>query len=83
MIDRILGNDRKQKARKGVDAAKEYTFSSFAQFKSVMLSMGYEIYQKDGTVFIKHGDKVQQAFRLQRLKPCISRATAAVNVAAN
>lgn len=83
VIDRILGNDRKQKARKGVDAAKEYTFSSFAQFKSVMLSMGYEIYQKDGTVFIKHGGKVQQAFRLQRLKPCISRATAAVNVAAN
>ena len=60
VIDRILGNDRKQKTQESVDAAKEYTFSSFAQFKSVMLSMGYEIYQKDDTVFIKHGGKVQQ-----------------------
>ena len=60
VIDRILGNDRKQKTQESVDAAKEYTFSSFAQFKSVMLSMGYETYQKDDTVFIKHGGKVQQ-----------------------
>lgn len=68
VIDRILGNDRQQKARKGVDAAKEYTFSSFAQFKSVMLSMGYEIYQKDGTVFIKHGGKVQQCLPLAEVE---------------
>ena len=60
VIDRILGNDRKQKTKESVDATKEYTFSSFAQFKSVMLSMGYETYQKDDTVFIKHGGKVQQ-----------------------
>lgn len=60
VIDRIIGNDRKQKTRESVEAAKEYTFSSFAQFKSVMLSLGYETYLKDDTVFIKHGGKVQQ-----------------------
>lgn len=53
-------NDRKQKTKENVDAAKEYTFSSFAQFKSVLLSMGYETYLKDDTVFIKHGGRVQQ-----------------------
>lgn len=60
VIDRILGNDRKQKVEKDIDAAKQYTFSSFAQFKAVMTSMGYEVYQKDGTVFVKHGGKVQE-----------------------
>lgn len=60
VIDRILGNDRKQKTQESVDVAKEYTFSSFAQFKSVMLSLGYETYLKDDTVFIKHGGRVQQ-----------------------
>ena len=68
VIDRILGNDRKQKTQKGVDAAKEYTFSSFAQFKSVMLAMGYETYQKDGIVFIKHGGKVQQRLLLAEIE---------------
>lgn len=60
VIDRILGNDRKKKTENDIDAAKQYTFSSFAQFKSIMVSMGYEVYQKDGNVFVKHGGKVQK-----------------------
>lgn len=59
-IDRILGNDRKQKTDNDMDAAKAYTFSSFAQFKAVLTSMGYEAYQKNDKVFIKHGGKVQK-----------------------
>ena len=58
VIDRILGNDRKQKTDDDIAAAKKYTFSSFAQFKAVMVSMGYEVYQKDGTVFVKQGGTV-------------------------
>lgn len=60
VIDRILGNDRKKKTEDDIDAAKQYTFSSFAQFKAIMVSMGYEVYQKDENVFIKHGGKVQK-----------------------
>ena len=60
VIDRILGNDRKKKTEDDIDAAKQYTFSSFAQFKAIMVSMGYEVYQKDKNVFIKHGGKVQK-----------------------
>ena len=60
VIDRILGNDRKKKTENDIDAAKQYTFSSFAQFKAIMVSMGYEVYQKDDNVFIKHGGKVQK-----------------------
>ena len=59
-IDRILGTDRKRKTEKDTDAALQYAFSSFAQFKAVMSSMGYETYRKDDTVFIKRGGKVQR-----------------------
>ena len=60
VIDHILGNNRKKKTEDDIDAAKQYTFSSFAQFKAIMVSMGYEVYQKDGNVFVKQGGKVQK-----------------------
>lgn len=59
VIDRILGTDRRKKVEKDFEAAKQYTFSSFAQFKAVMSSMGYEVYEKDDTVYIKRGGRVQ------------------------
>ena len=60
VIDHILGNNRKKKTEDDIDAAKQYTFSSFSQFKAIMVSMGYEVYQKDENVFVKHGGKVQK-----------------------
>ena len=60
VIDRILGNDKKKKTEDDINLSKLYTFSSFAQFKAIMVSMGYEVYQKDGKVFVKHGGKVQK-----------------------
>ena len=68
VIDRILGNDRKQKTDDDIAAAKKYTFSSFAQFKAVMVSMGYEVYQKDGTVFVKQGGTVQRKLPLSDIE---------------
>ena len=46
VIDRILGTDRQKKIADDMDAARQYTFSSFAQFKAIMVSMGYEVYKK-------------------------------------
>lgn len=68
VIDRLLGNDRKRKATDAIGAAREYTFSSFAQFKAVMVSLGYEAYQKDGTVYVKHGGTVQQKMPLKEIE---------------
>lgn len=68
VIDRILGSDRKEKTDLDIQAAKEYTFASFAQFKAVMVSMGYEVYQKDGTVFVKHSGKVQRKLPLSDIE---------------
>lgn len=67
-IDRILGMNRKKETGKDVDAAMQYTFSSFAQFKAVMSSMGYEAYQKYGTAFIKRGGKAQQKLPLSEIE---------------
>lgn len=53
VIDRILGTDRRKKVEKDFEASKQYTFSTFAQFKAVMSSMGYEVYEKDDTVYMK------------------------------
>ena len=67
-IDRILGMNRKHETCKDMDAAMQYTFSSFAQFKAVMSFMGYETYQKDGTAFIKRGGKVQHKLPLSEIE---------------
>lgn len=68
VIDRILGTDRQKKIADDMDAARQYTFSSFAQFKAIMVSMGYEIYKKDENVFIKHGGKVQRQIPLAEVE---------------
>ena len=46
VIDRILGTARQKKIANDMDAARQYTFSSFVQFKAIMVSMGYEVYKK-------------------------------------
>ena len=68
VIDHILGNNRKKKTEDDIDAAKQYTFSSFAQFKAIMVSMGYELYQKDENVFVKHGGKVQKEISFSEIE---------------
>jgi len=68
VIDKILGNDRKLKVSNDLKAAKQYTFSTFAQFKAVLQSMGYECYKKDDTIFIKHGGKVQRPLLISEIE---------------
>ena len=72
-IDRILGNDRKAKVQNDFESAKAYSFSSFAQFKAVLTSMGYEVYQKNDEVFIKYGGKVQKEVPLSEIEALFKR----------
>lgn len=58
VINRILGEDSKKKVETDFEKAKQYTFNSFAQFKAVISSMGYEVFQKNDTVFFKRGGKI-------------------------
>lgn len=68
VIDKILGTDRTQKTEKDIEAAKQYSFSSFAQFKAVMGTMGYEVFQKDGNVFVKQGGRIQKKLLLTEIE---------------
>lgn len=67
VINRILGEDSKKKVEEDFEKAKQYKFNSFAQFKAVMSSMGYEVFQKDDSVFFKRGGKVQMTVQLADL----------------
>ena len=75
VIDKILGNDRKAKVDADLEAAKQYTFSSFAQFKAVLTSMGYEAFEKNGTVYIKYGGKVQKQVQLSEITALYNKGT--------
>lgn len=68
VIDKILGMDKLLKTDKDIETAKQYSFASFAQFKAVMGTMGYEVFQKDGNVFIKQGGKIQKKFSLAEIE---------------
>ena len=68
VIDKILGMDRQQKTEKDIEAAKQYSFSSFAQFKAVMGTMGYEVFQKDANVFVKQGGRIQKKLPLTEIE---------------
>ena len=68
VIDKILGMDRQQKTDKDIEAAKQYSFSSFAQFKAVMGTMSYEVFQKDGNVFVKQGGRIQKKLPLTEIE---------------
>ena len=43
-------------------------FSSFTQFKAVMGTMGYEVFQKDGNVFVKQGGRIQKKIPLAEIE---------------
>ena len=64
VINKILGEDSKKKVDLDFERAKKYKFKSFAQLKSVMLSLGYEVFKKNDTVFFKRGGKIQKIMSL-------------------
>lgn len=58
VIDKLLGNDNKEKVKEDFAEAMSYRFSSITQFKALMNTLGYECYEKNGTVSIKRSGTV-------------------------
>ena len=58
-IDKILGQDARKKTEKDFEKAKGYSYTSMAQFKALLSSLGYESYIKDDTLYIKRQGTVQ------------------------
>lgn len=71
-IDRILGQDARKKAEKDLKKAKGYTYTSMAQFKALLSSLGYESYVKDDTLYIKRQGTVQIKMAVSEIEDSIS-----------
>ena len=68
VIDKLMGINREKQTQKDIEASKQYHFSSFAQFKAILVSMGYEVYKKEDKVFIKKGGRIQEELPLSVLE---------------
>lgn len=68
-IDKILGQSAAKKMDKDFETAKGYAFSSTAQFKAILSSLGYESYVKDDTLYIKRQGTVQMKVKVSDIEP--------------
>lgn len=59
MLNKLVGKDIKAKAADDLAASLCYSFSTFAQYKALMTSMGYEVYEKNDMVYVKRDGAVQ------------------------
>lgn len=59
VLNKLVGKDVKAKAAEDLAASLGYSFSTFAQYKALMTSMGYEVYEKNDIVFVKRDGAVQ------------------------
>ncbi len=73
-IDKILGQNASKKVEKDFGTAKGYAFSSTAQFKAVLSSLGYESYVKDDTLYIKRQGTVQMKVLVSDIEPLFKKA---------
>lgn len=60
VVDRLMSINRNEKVEKDIASSFFYHFGSMAQYKAVMNSLGYEVYNKEGKVFIKFGGKIRK-----------------------
>ena len=68
VVDKLMGINREKQTQKDIKATKQYHFSSFSQFKAILVSMGYEVYKKEEMVFIKKGGRIQEEIPLPVLE---------------
>lgn len=59
VLNKLIGKDVKAKAGEDLAASLSYSFSTFAQYKALMSSMGYEVYEKNDVVYVKRDGAVQ------------------------
>lgn len=59
VLNKLVGKDVKTKAGEDLAASLSYSFSTFAQYKALMSSMGYEVYEKNDVVYVKCDGAVQ------------------------
>lgn len=69
VIDKLLGTNIKNTAEADIEKAKQYSFSKMTQFKSILSSMGYEVYDRDDTLYVKKGGATRVKIPIAELGP--------------
>lgn len=69
VIDKLLGTNIKKTAEADIEKAKQYSFSKITQFKSILSTMGYEVYDKDETLYVKKGGAIRVRIPIAELEP--------------
>lgn len=67
-IDKILGQDARKKTEKDLKRAMGYSYTSMAQFKALLTSLGNESYVKDDTLYIKRQGTVQMKVAVSEIE---------------
>lgn len=60
IIDWLTKINRNEKVDEDLASGLSYSFGSMAQFKAVMNSLGYEVYNKEEEVYIKFGGRIRK-----------------------
>ena len=68
IVDRLMKMNREDKIEKDIEIAKNYSFTSMAQFKALLTSMGYEVYVKDENVYLKFGGRIRKKLDKQEVE---------------
>ena len=71
-IDRILGHDARKNTEIDLENAKGYYYTSMAQFKALLSSLGYESYVKDDTLYIKRQGTIQMKVTVHEIEDSFS-----------
>ena len=84
VIDKLLSMDRKKKTAADIDASQtNILFASFAQFKAVLTSMGYEAYQKTARCLSNGEERYRNEYRWRKLNRSTRTVTGNGHAASN
>lgn len=67
VINRIMGENQKQRASDSIKKAMEYHFSTVKQFQAILESMGYQCYERDNQLCIKRDGSVIERLNLSEI----------------
>ena len=67
VINKLLGQDESQKVQQVLAQALQYRFASLSQFKAILESDGYECFEKDDRLCVKHGGRILGTITIESL----------------
>lgn len=68
VIDKLLGKSKTEKLNMDIGIAKSYSFSNLIQFKAILMSLGYECFERVDSLLIKKGGKILKKIEIPELE---------------